>query len=164
MIRASILFVASVLAAFPSERPHQIPYCIDEGFSDTERAFIVEGVGLWDYGSDHPRFINDCFAPTTMHIQPADPVKERQLAKEIDTPTSVCLGAYEDGNIYFLMDRIVGNRALRNVAAHEVGHSLLIQHIEDRPAIMNSLISQDFRLYPADIEALCKKQGCIRER
>lgn len=172
----------------PSHVPPRLPYpfpgpaAIDVNvyvapdFTDVEKSTIVNGMLMWEratrgllswhmypYTGKRP---NAHEAPNATYV--LDVVFHRahstdEWVKEWDEANKHTLyGMYSDDEIWLVEDRLRSVDTKTIVAAHEFGHALGLQHVDDKSSVMSRFYKTSTRcLTQHDLWVFCDRYTCL---
>lgn len=138
--------------------------CISPEFSDLDQRSITKGMSLWNDLGETQFYQADQGVCDIVVISVRGAEADR-LAKRIHDPALLGYADFHHHSIYLFMDRIYDRTDLTNIAAHEFGHYLGLDHIPmSRFAIMNPhnryFGFQQTHLFRADVEQYCAIWRC----
>lgn len=160
-------------------------YVSDE-FNERERSNIVNGILMWERATSG--LVIWHLVPFTKDKPPPAPsgesdgvehrsvmfrraVSDDQWVKDWDAEHKKTLLGLCQGNslketawLWLVENRLTTPLSETIIAAHEFGHALGIDHIEDKASVMSEFYNRETNcLTTHDLQAFCKKHGCSTE-
>jgi len=162
--RTVILSVYALLCSGKPEPTHtyhiaeQYSLCFDSAFTEHEKQILRQGYSVWN--TDKIRFFESNTCDTYV-------VKATEEDAIYYGPRYIGISQTWRNRIVLFPERTNHDDSmLRWIMGHEVGHWIGLQHVNpfDAPAVMNSEVrkevTDDFKLYPKDLEQLCNLWSC----
>jgi len=153
-------------------------YLVDKDFTESEKRMLVEAADMWQKVSDgrvrvlflwdqpKPGKYKKVYAQDTemgIFIWKLNPTDETHFNENMLKRNFHANGIYHgncdknDGHILmFITDE---DPEFEKIAAHEIGHSLCLKHLDEYGTVMHRRPSSNCLTY-ADVESFCKIYGC----
>jgi hypothetical protein len=147
----------------PGECDEPITYTLDAHFTDEERAYIEDGMRVWERGTAG----RVCFAAGGSNLF-IEKVERSEDLEPWDPDWRRHVALTKGGRIWIVASRIDDPGEYRALVVHELGHHLGIGHIEDTAATyMHSTINdtphelwENASLPNRDGRAFCEVHRC----
>lgn len=166
------------------EQTFDVTVYISDSFSPQEHENIIKGVGMWKRSLGDRLTWRAIVIPETMYVSDVNRVSrgKRMMnvvfkrassndkfvvewdAENKRTLLGMCTGDPDDETMFlFLVEsRLVNDDMETFVAAHEFGHALGVEHVDDESSLMSDGYNANVKcMTEHDAEALCDARGCV---
>ena len=169
-----------------NDRSFDVTVHISDEFSDNERKNIIDGVKVWERSlgdrltwravtiadnvvpNQRNRVVNGTRLMSVVYRRAStvDPLVVEWDEENGKSLLGMCIGDPDDDTllVWMVESRLTTPTMESLVSAHEFGHALGVEHVDDKKSLMSEDFDSSVRcLSDHDVESFCESRGCLRQ-